>query len=127
MPVEMPDDAPADTPPRSPCPVACTLDVIGDRWTLLVVRDLMAGKTQFKQFTASPEKIASNILAARLKLLIEAGLVEKTELPGRGGPVAYTLTPKGQSLRPVLKAVADWGLAHIPRTRLGVKLPAPTR
>lgn len=107
---------------RSPCPIACTLDVIGDRWTLLVIRDLACGKAHFKEFTASPEKIATNILTDRLTRLQEHGLVERypsIEIPGRD---AYRLTKKGRSLLPVLRAVADWGLAHLPGTEARMKL-----
>ncbi|PSB57386.1 transcriptional regulator, partial [filamentous cyanobacterium CCP1] len=65
-------------PRRSPCPVSCTLDLIGDRWTLLVIRDMMFfGKQRFEEFLESPEGISTNILANRLKLLEEAGLVTK--------------------------------------------------
>jgi DNA-binding HxlR family transcriptional regulator len=101
---------------RSPCPVACTLDIIGDKWTLLVIRDMMLGRSHFKDFAASPEGIATNILADRLSKLVETGLAQKypsTESPGRD---AYRLTKKGESLCPILKAVANWGLKNIPGT-----------
>ena len=64
-----------DATRRSVCPVACTLDLIGDKWTLLVIRDLMSGKSQFKDFLESPEGIATNILTSRLNRLLEHGLV----------------------------------------------------
>jgi DNA-binding HxlR family transcriptional regulator len=102
---------------RSVCPVACALDVIGDRWTLLVVRDLACGKRYFNEFCRSPERIATNILADRLERMTGAGLVEKfvsEEQPGRD---AYRLTAKGKTLEPVLKAIADWGLAQVEGTR----------
>jgi DNA-binding HxlR family transcriptional regulator len=102
---------------RSVCPVACTLDVLGDKWTLLVIRDLFCGKARFKEFAASPEKIATNILADRLARLESAALVERFPAPADEGREAYRLTAKGQSLRPVLKAVTDWGLANIPGTQ----------
>ena len=98
---------------RSPCPVACTLDILGDKWTLLVIRDLFAGKSHYGEFNASPEKIATNILADRLRKLEIEGIVEKY-LPDEGArKTAYRLTDRGKSLRPVLKAVADWGLANV--------------
>src|SRR5688500_2495382 len=84
---------------RSPCPVACTLDLLGDRWTLLVARDLVMGKTTFDAFLSSPERIATNILADRLKLLADAGLVEKASDPRDGRRSTYRLTPRGESLR----------------------------
>ena len=100
---------------RSCCPVTCTLDILGDRWTLVVLRDLFLGRTTFKEFVDSPEGIATNILSERLRRLVEAELVEKRQAP-TGRRMTYHLTPKGQSLLPVLQAVRDWGLANIPGT-----------
>lgn len=102
---------------RSVCPVACTLDLIGDRWTLLLLRDLFAGKTHYREFLSSPERIATNILASRLQQLCDDGLVRATASDQREGSHAYQLTPKGNSLLPVLLAVRDWGLTQIPGTR----------
>jgi DNA-binding HxlR family transcriptional regulator len=93
--------------------VACTLDILGDRWTLLVIRDLFRGKSQFKEFLRAPERIASNVLSDRLNRLVQEGLVEKTPLPDLAVREGYRLTPKGHSLGPVLKAVAEWGLANV--------------
>ena len=106
---------------RSPCPVACTLDLIGDKWTLLVIRDMACGKALFKEFSASPEKIATNILTDRLNRLVEGDLAERyaAEHSGRD---AYRLTKKGKSLLPVLNAVAEWGLANIKGTEARMKL-----
>ncbi len=101
---------------RSPCPLACTLDLVGDKWTLLVVRDLHLGKRYFKDFTASPEGIATNILSDRLARLVEAGLAEKFKSDEQVGREAYRLTQKGRSLRPVLKAMLKWGLQNIEGT-----------
>ncbi|MFN0127790.1 MAG: winged helix-turn-helix transcriptional regulator [Verrucomicrobiales bacterium] len=94
---------------RSPCPVACALDLLGDRWTLLVVRDLMLGRTRFKEFLGSPEGIPTNILAERLERLIAAGLVRKVPVPEGGKRLAYALTDKGVALKPVLRALKEWG------------------
>lgn len=96
---------------RSPCPVACTLDLLGDRWTLLVIRDLVFGRSQFKEFLASPERIATNILSDRLARLCEA------ELVARHGN-SYALTEKGRTLGPILEAVRDWGLSQLPDTEV---------
>lgn len=101
---------------RSVCPVACVLDLVGDRWTLLVVRDLLRGKRSFEEFAASPEGIATNILAARLKQLVEAGLVERRSDAADRRRVFYQLTPAGERLRSLVKAIAAWGLRHIPGT-----------
>lgn len=106
---------------RSVCPLACVLDLIGDKWTLLVVRDMACGKTLFKEFSASPERIASNILSDRLERLVRSGLAESfSPLPatGRSG---YRLTPKGKSLAPVLRVIRDWGLVHIKGTEARMK------
>jgi DNA-binding HxlR family transcriptional regulator len=106
---------------RSPCPVACTLDIIGDKWTLLVIRDMTLGRAHFKEFLESPEGIATNILADRLSKLVDWGLAEKfpsTEIPGRD---AYRLTIKGETLRPVLKSIVNWGLQQIEGTAVNMK------
>lgn len=97
-------------PRRSPCPVSCTLDILGDRWTLLVVRDLLLGRTRFKDFAASPEGIPTNILSDRLARLQLHGIAE--QIPAADGTkrFAYQLTDKGKALRPALKAIRDWGL-----------------
>ena len=106
---------------RSVCPVSCTLDLIGDKWTLLVVRDLFSGKTKFKDFIQSPEHIATNILSERLTRLEEHGLVERRVSDGHAGRCDYVLTAKGLTLGPVLRAVAEWGLQHIEGTEALIK------
>ena len=106
---------------RSCCPVACTLDILGDKWTLLVIRDLFLGRSHYKEFAASPERIATNILADRLTRLMEHGLVEKFPSPEQPGRDAYRLTAKGKSLKPVLSAVTNWGLKHLPGTAAKLK------
>jgi len=106
-------DSPSRSPHpkrRSPCPVACSLDIFGDRWTLLVVRDLMVGCERFKQFAQGPEGIPTNILTDRLKRLTERGLVRQVAAADGTRHPAYRLTEKGQALRPVLAAMRDWGL-----------------
>ncbi|MEH2077909.1 MAG: helix-turn-helix domain-containing protein [Nostoc sp.] len=104
---------------RSPCPIACSLDLIGDRWTLLVIRDMMFfGKQRFEEFLESPEGISSNILANRLKSLEEIGLVEKEPYSKHPRRMNYQLTERGKSLRPVLKVMSAWGLKHISDTEI---------
>lgn len=113
----------AGTKRRSICPVACALDIFGDRWTLLLVRDMACGKTLFKEFSASPERIATNILADRLERLLAGGLAESfgpQDGAARGG---YRLTAKGRSLLPVLSSIADWGLAQIRGTEARLRPP----
>lgn len=98
-------------PHRSPCPIACALDIFGDRWSLLVIRDLMLGRSRFRDFSASPEGIPTNILSDRLLRLQEYGVI--SQIPAADGTkrLAYRLTKKGESLKPVLRAMRDWGLA----------------
>ena len=101
---------------RSPCPVACSLDLFGDKWTLLVVRDLLLGKTTYSEFQKSPEGIPTNILAERLKRLQAAGIIEKSQYQERPVRYAYQLTAKGSDLQAVLLAMIDWGNKHVPGT-----------
>jgi DNA-binding HxlR family transcriptional regulator len=113
------DDATTHPPAelRSLCPVACALDVVGDRWTLLVIRDLFAGKRRFGDFLTSPERIPTNILAERLKRLERAGLITSVPYTERPPRFEYHLTSRGRSLAPVVDAMATWGLAQFPGTR----------
>lgn len=116
--------SPPDSDPRparrSPCPVACALDIMGDKWTLLVVRDLMLGASRFKDFTASPEGIPTNILSDRLERLAQYGVVRKVPATEGGRRHAYQLTEKGEALRPVLREMRDWGLTWEPGTMVGI-------
>ena len=102
---------------RSPCPVACLLDIAGDRWSLLVVRDLFLGRSRFKDFSASPEGIPTNILSERLERLLRHGVVEQIPVDDSAKRMAYRLTAKGKALAPVLEAMRDWGLAWEKGTR----------
>jgi DNA-binding HxlR family transcriptional regulator len=101
------------TPRRSDCPIACALDLIGDRWTLVVLRDLtMARKRYFQELLEGNEGIATNILASRLKLLEAAGLVTRRVDPAQGRRVIYSPTGKALDLLPVLIELARWSLKH---------------
>src|SRR5260370_9949020 len=102
---------------RSPCAVACTLDLVGDKWSLLVVRDLLRGSVTYGELQNSPEGIPTNILADRLKRLQEAGLVAKSAYQEHPVRYAYELTEKGKALSDVLLALVRWGKKHIPGTR----------
>jgi DNA-binding HxlR family transcriptional regulator len=105
--------------------VACALDIFGDRWTLLVVRDLILGKSRFKDFVASPEGIPTNILADRLKRLQSHQVV--TQVSNREGSrhLAYQLTDKGTALLPVVKSMKEWGLAWEKGTRAALVRMVP--
>ncbi|HTI72019.1 MAG TPA: helix-turn-helix domain-containing protein [Candidatus Limnocylindria bacterium] len=101
--------------------MACSLDIVGDRWTLLIVRDLVLGRSRFKDFAGSPEGIPTNILSDRLERLLEHGLVDQIPAPDGTKRLAYQLTKKGEALRPVLEALRDWGLAWDKSTRVLLK------
>jgi DNA-binding HxlR family transcriptional regulator len=98
--------------------VACSLDLLGDRWTLLVVRDLWLGRTRFKDFTASPERIPTNILSERLERLVAHGVAEKVPAADGSKRFGYRLTDKGKALGPILAAIRDWGLTWQPGTQV---------
>ena len=95
------------------CPVARTLDMIGERWTILLLRDLLLqGPRRFQDFQDSLPGVAPNTLSARLKSLEENGLVQRQLYSDRPPRVEYVLTEKGKSLGPVVKAMRDWGTKY---------------
>mgnify|MGYP001324578736 FL=1 len=102
--------------PRSGCPIATTLDIVGDRWTLVILRDLLTGKSRFSQFLTSPEKITTNILTDRLAAMEHAGLVTKDAYQQNPPRFTYVLTQKGEALLPVLQEMCRWANAHVPGT-----------
>ncbi|MFT7597142.1 MAG: DNA-binding HxlR family transcriptional regulator [Acidimicrobiales bacterium] len=99
---------------RSECPIASTLDIVGDKWTLLVLRDLLDGRTRFSEFERSPERIPTNILTDRLRRLERYGLLERRS--GTGRRYDYQITEKGRALRPTILALAAWGNEYISGT-----------
>ncbi len=99
---------------RSPCPIARALDIVGDKWTLLVVRDLVLGKQTYTELQSSPEKIPTNILADRLRRLEQHGLLKKRRYQAHPPRYSYHLTPKGQALGDALHEIVEWGLRYIP-------------
>jgi DNA-binding HxlR family transcriptional regulator len=101
---------------RSACAVANSLDLVGDKWSLLVVRDLLHGKRTYGELAQSPEGIPTNILADRLKRLESAGIVTSTPYQERPVRYAYALTAKGIALGDVLLALVRWAKQHIPGT-----------
>ena len=101
---------------RSACAIANSLDIVGDKWSLLVVRDLMHGKRTYGELVNSPERIPTNILADRLKRLESAGIITSTPYQQRPMRYAYSLTPKGSALGEVLLAFVRWGKQHLPGT-----------
>jgi DNA-binding HxlR family transcriptional regulator len=95
------------------CPVAKTLEVIGDRWTLLVVRDLLSGTKRFQDLLATLPGLAPNILSARLKLMEEHGLIARRFYSDHPPRAEYALTDKGRDLGMVVGALAAWGGRHV--------------
>jgi DNA-binding HxlR family transcriptional regulator len=106
----------AKTMLRSACAIANTLDIVGDKWSLLVVRDLLYGKRTYSELANSPEHIPTNILADRLKRLENAGIITSAAYQERPVRYAYTLTQKGSGLREVLGAMVRWAKQHVPGT-----------
>ena len=103
---------------RSTCPISSALEFVGDRWTLLVIRDLMfAGKRHFREFLQSEEAISSNVLADRLNSLVEHGIVTRSDDPTHAQKAIYSLSEKGLDLLPVIIAMSAWSQKHYPRTR----------
>ncbi|HWM48833.1 MAG TPA: helix-turn-helix domain-containing protein [Xanthobacteraceae bacterium] len=104
---------------RSGCPINLTLEVVGDRWSLIVIRDMIFGnRRHFRELlTRSEEGIASNILADRLRMLVDQGIVSRADDPTHRQKAIYSLTEKGIELLPVLAQMAAWGRRHQPVTR----------
>jgi DNA-binding HxlR family transcriptional regulator len=99
---------------KSDCPVHFALEVFGDPWTLLIIRDLMfKDRRTYTEFLRAEEGIATNVLADRLTRLEQDGIVVKDEAPAGGG---YHLTPKGIDLLPILMEIIGWSAKHDPRT-----------
>jgi DNA-binding HxlR family transcriptional regulator len=107
---------------RSDCAIACALDVIGDKWTLLIVRDLFLGRSRYGEFLNAGEGIPTNVLARRLRRLEAAGLVERKLAPRPRSRYAYSLTRSGRRLGPVLEALIGWSRSEIPGTRVSSRL-----
>ena len=111
--------------PRSYCPINLSLEIFGDSWTLLVLRDLMfGGKRHFRELLQSDEGISSNILADRLARLVEHGLLTKSDDPTHKQKAIYSLTEKAIALLPVVVQIGAWGSRWVPDAR---KLDAPSR
>jgi DNA-binding HxlR family transcriptional regulator len=101
---------------RSVCPITNGLDIFGDKWTLVIIRDLMLGKCRYQDLLSSPERVASNILADRLKKMECVGLVIRRAYQQKPVRYEYFLTEKGKDLAPVLDAIVQWGKRHYPDT-----------
>lgn len=110
---------------RSSCPVACVLDILGDKWTLVVVRDLFLNKRRYGDFLTSPEAIPTNILADRLKRLEAAGIVKRELYQDNPPRAEYFLTTRGADLAPVLRAMLKWGIQYLPGVSVPNKFDSP--
>lgn len=105
---------PQSTAKRSRCPISTALDVFGDKWTLLLVRDIgIFRRHRYQDFLRGPEGIPSNILAARLKTMQSKGLVSRVQYQARPPRYEYRLTPAGEDLVPIAKAMAHWSATHV--------------
>jgi DNA-binding HxlR family transcriptional regulator len=112
----------AKTKRRSDCPINFAVELFGDRWTFLIVRDLMfKGKHYYKEFLEAEERIATNILADKLSALEAAGIISKTVDPTHRSKQIYKLTEKGIDLLPVLVEVILWSSKHDSQTATDVK------
>ncbi len=111
---------------RSDCPISCSLDVFGDKWSLLIIRDVMLrGKMSYSEFLESEEKIATNILANRLSALVSENILVKKVSPANKSKFLYSLTEKGVELLPIVIEIMDWGAkynANCPRKELGKRI-----
>ena len=100
---------------RSTCPISTALDVLGDKWTLLILRDIVfAGKSTYGQFLQSAEKIATNVLADRLAVLESHGILTKAVAADKKSKFTYRLTEKGIDTVPIIIALIVWGTKHCP-------------
>lgn len=101
---------------RSGCPIATTLDLVGDKWSLVILRDMINGKRKFSEFLASPERITTNILTDRLTRLERDGLIARELYSARPKRYAYAPTRAGRDLLPVLQSMCRWANKHRPGT-----------
>lgn len=99
---------------RSTCPISSALDILGDKWSLLIIRDLLfTTKRTYSDFSNSSESIATNILSNRLSMLEESGIINKGKMDGNKKTNIYTLTRKGKELLPILMEIAQWSDSHL--------------
>ena len=113
-----------DEAQRSGCPINLTLEMVGDKWSLLIIRDMMFGnRRHFRDFlTHSQEGISSNILADRLKRLLERGIITWADDPSHKQKGIYSLTEQGIELLPILAQMSGWGFKYLPVTEeLGIR------
>jgi DNA-binding HxlR family transcriptional regulator len=110
------EEVPMPRDPRSGCPIATTLDIVGDRWTLVILRDMLCGKSRFSDFLSSPERITASVLTDRLALMVREGLVVKLAYQPRPKRYEYRLTDMGEALLPVTQEMSRWANRFKPDT-----------
>ena len=99
---------------RSACPISSGLDLLGDKWSLIIIRDLIThGTRTYSEFLESPEQISTNILAERLRMLTSMSLIERIDPNGAARNNAFQLTPSGAALRPTLEALGNWSQKYL--------------
>lgn len=101
---------------RSKCPIANSLEAFGDTWTLVILRDMINGKSKFAEFLTSPELITPSVLTKRLKAMEEGGLIVQKQYSERPKRFEYHLTDMGRALWPILRQLCLWGNEYIPGT-----------
>lgn len=104
------------------CGLAYALDIVGERWTILIIRELVAGPRRFKDLLAGLPGISTNLLAERLKHLEQHGLIQRRILPPPAGSAVYELTPLGHGLEPTLLAMGRWGSQFVPASPTGASV-----
>ncbi len=107
---------------RSSCPITNMLDIFGDKWSLLIVRDIYLGKSTYGEFLESPEQIATNILASRLKQLESSGVITKVMYQKKPVRYQYELTEKGNDLLPILNVMLLWAEKYMPHCQVLSKI-----
>ena len=113
---------------RSVCPICSGLDVLGDKWTMLIIRDLIIhGPRTYSDFLESPEHISTNILADRLDLLVSLKLIERAHPEKSARNNAFKLTESGAALRPVLEGLAVWASTYLKEFHSGIVSVAPKK
>lgn len=108
--------SPEDQFLRSGCPIVNGLDIFGDKWTLVIIRDLVCGKQTYSELANSPEKVPTNRLAERLKMLESEHMLVKELYQEKPKRYKYVLTEKGRDTLPILQAMAKWGNKHVAET-----------
>ncbi|MCG9875294.1 MAG: helix-turn-helix transcriptional regulator [Leptospiraceae bacterium] len=108
-----------NTSKRSNCPIACSLDIFGDKWSLLIIRDIhYSNKHRFEEFLQSKEGISTNILTDRLKKLESIAIIIKTKYSSHENRMNYLLTEKGKKIIPIIESMIEWGLENIEGTEI---------